>query len=227
VRRTPARLGALACLLLLAWPSTAAPATAERGLPNLEPARQLLQEVAVRIDVEGPETHGICTGWIGWSEEARSAAYTAAHCSREAARYRVTLPTGETTYATAFARWDALDLMALWIPRGQLRALRGWKRLPDGPFHAVYVLHERGAALRFVDVPIPRVYREIRFKNHPSAVALPLYSVPGTSGAPVVDAADGLLLGMVVGYVTERPDVAAVVPAQTIYDALVAAARTH
>ena len=88
-------------------------------------------------------------------------------------------------------------------------------------------MSDRGSPLRFVDVPIPRVYWEIRFENHPSAVALPLYSVPGTSGAPVVDASDGLLIGMVVGYATERPEVAAVVPAQTIYDALVSSAGSR
>jgi|GEM_PF-3839541 len=181
----------------------------------------MLEDVAVRVDVEGGLQRGVCTGWIGWTEESRSAAYTAGHCFREGARYRITLGGGEAVYATSFMRWESLDLMALWVPRGRLRALRGWKRLPDGPFHALYVLNERGGPLRFIDTPIPRVYWEIRFENHPSAIALPLYSVPGTSGAPVIDGADGLLIGMVVGFVSERPDVAAVIPAQNIYDALV------
>ena len=216
MRRHLARVAAVLCLLVFAWPSPAAPATAQ----NLDPVRQILQDVAVRIAVEGDEHRGVCTGWIGWSEETRSAAYTAAHCYREGARYRITLGTGESFYATHVTRWDGLDLMALWLPRGRLRSLRGWKRMPEGPFHILYVLSDRGSPLRFVDVPIPRVYWEIRFENNASAIALPLYSVPGTSGAPVVDVADGLLIGMVVGYVTERPEVAAVVPAQTIYDAL-------
>lgn len=214
------------CLLLLTWPSPAAPAPVERvPLQSLEPVRRFLQEVAVRIEVESGDKRGICTGWIGWTEEARSAAYTAAHCYREGGRYRLILSTGDAVYATHLTRWDGLDLMALWIPRGGLRALRGWKPMPNGPFTALYVLNERGGPLRVVDVPIPRVYWEIRFENHPSAVALPLYSMPGTSGSPVVDVADGLLIGMVVGYVTERPEVAAVVPAQNIYDALTASGR--
>ncbi|MGH2398233.1 MAG: trypsin-like peptidase domain-containing protein [bacterium] len=225
VRRLTTRLWALSFLLLLTWPSSAIPAPLERPLPNVESVRQLLQDVAVRIDIIGEETRGICTGWIGWSEHTRSAAYTAAHCYREGARYRLTLGTGETVFATSLTRWDGLDLMALWIPRGDLRALRSWKPMPGGAFHVFYVLSERGAPPRFVDVPIPRVYWEIRFENHPSAVALPLYSVPGTSGAPVVDAADGLLVGMIVGFVTERPGVAAVVPAQSIYEALSSASR--
>ncbi len=225
--RISARLWALSFLFLLAWPSPATPAPLERPVPHVEPVRQLLQDVAVRIDIEAEQTRGICTGWIGWSEEVRSAAYTAAHCYRDGARYRVTLGTGETVYASALTRWEGLDLMALWIPRGALRALRNWKPIPGGAFHVLYVLNERGGPLRFVDVPIPRVYWEIRFENHPSAVALPLYSVPGTSGAPVIDAADGLLVGMVVGFVTERPEVAAVVPAQNIYEALSGAARSR
>jgi hypothetical protein len=224
VRRSP--LSAVAVLyLLLALPSPAAPATAPsvpQPAQSPEPARQALQDAAVRIFVEGAGQRGLCTGWIGWSEEARSAVYTAAHCRQDGARYRVMLGSGDALYATHFTTWDSLDLMALWVPRGRLRALRGWKPLPNGPFHALYVLSERGHTLRLVDVPIPRVYWEIRFENHPAAVALPLHSVPGTSGAPVVDVSDGLLVGMVVGFVTERPEVAAVVPAQSIYDALVA-----
>ena len=115
--------------------------------------------------------------------------------------------------------------MALWIPKGHLPVLRAWKHLPVAPFRAMYMLTERGNGSRLVEVDIPRVYSEIRFENRPGAVALPLYSFPGTSGSPIIDLADGLLLGMVVGYLDERPDIAAVVPAQTIYDALVSAAR--
>src|SRR3989442_975647 len=96
---------------------------------------------------------------------------------------------------------------------------------PVAPVRAMYMLTERGNGSRLVEVDIPRVYSEIRFENRPGAVALPLYSFPGTSGSPIIDLADGLLLGMVVGYLDERPDIAAVVPAQTIYDALVSAAR--
>lgn len=229
MRRHPLGTAVALCLLLVALPSPAAPATAPAVQPAqiLEPVRQVLQDVAVRIFVEGEAERGICTGWVGWSEETRSAVYTAAHCHREGARYRIVMATGESMLATHATRWDDLDLMALWVPRGRLRSLRGWKPLPGGPFHALYALSERGSPLRLVDVPIPRVYWEIRFENHPSAVALPLHSVPGTSGAPVVDAADGLLIGMVVGYVTERPEVAAVVPAQTIYDALTAASGSR
>ncbi|MDQ7843031.1 MAG: hypothetical protein QN141_05920 [Armatimonadota bacterium] len=224
MRRDAARIFFLG-LLVLVWPALAAAPAAPAAPQDLAGVRQLLEEAAVRIDVEGARVRGVCTGWIGWTEESQSAAYTAAHCYREGASYRITLRGGEPVYATGFMRWDDLDLMALWLPRGRLRALRGWKRLPPGPFHAVYVLNDRGAGLRLVDAPVPRVYWEIRFENHPVAVALPLYSAPGTSGAPVVDAADGLLVGMVVGFVSERPDVAAVVPAQEIYDLLVRASR--
>lgn len=229
MRRSSLSAAAVLCLLLLV-PSPAAPAIAPRlaqPAANGETARQALQDAAVRILVEGAGQRGLCTGWIGWSEQTRSAVYTAAHCQQDGARYRVILATGESVYATHFTRWESLDLMALWVPRGRLRALRGWKPLPEGPFHALYVLSERGSTLRFVDVPIPRVYWEIRFENHPAAIALPLHSVPGTSGAPVIDLSDGLLVGMVVGFVTERPEVAAVVPAQTIYDALVASGGTR
>jgi len=224
MRRDAARIVVLG-LLVLAWPAPAAPATPAPPPQDLDAARQLLEEAAVRIDVEGAQVRGVCTGWIGWTEESRSAAYTAAHCFRQGASYRITLRGGEPVYATGFMRWEDLDLMALWLPRGRLRALRGWKRLPGGPFHAMYVLNERGARLRFVDAPVPRVYWEIRFENHPAAVALPLYSAPGTSGAPIIDGADGLLIGMVVGFVSDRPDIAAVVPAQSIYDLLVQASR--
>ena len=65
-----------------------------------------------------------------------------------------------------------------------------------------------------------RVFREIRFDNYPSAVAVPAQSRPGTSGAPILDLADGLLIGMVIGFANERPDVAAVIPAELIYEAL-------
>jgi hypothetical protein len=74
---------------------------------------------------------------------------------------------------------------------------------------------------------VTRIFWEIRFENHPAAVAVPLYAVPGTSGAPVVDMADGLLVGMVVGFLLDRPDIAAVLPAHQIYDALVAAGRSR
>jgi hypothetical protein len=94
--------------------------------------------------------------------------------------------------------------------------------MPAGPFRALYVLTERSAPLRIVDVAVPRVHWEIRFNTHPAAVAVPLMSAPGTSGAPVVDLADGALVGMIVGYAIDRPDLAAVVPAQSIYDALIA-----
>ncbi|HXF82897.1 MAG TPA: trypsin-like peptidase domain-containing protein [bacterium] len=225
MRRYTLRAAIAGCLLLVV-PAPAAPARAVGASApsrSVEAARQILFETTVRIYVEGGAQQGLCTGWVGWSEESRSALYTAAHCRREAARYRVQLPDGGSVYATHYTRWDALDLMALWVPRGRLRVLRAWKPLPEGPFHAAYVLSERGSAPRFVDVPIPRVFWELRFENHPTAIALPLYSAPGTSGAPVVDAADGVLVGMIVGYATDRPEVAAVVPAQTIYDALAAA----
>lgn len=208
-------------LLALAWPASASTA------PSLEQTRQLLQDVAVRIEVESPDHRSVCTGWIGWSDQTRSAVYTAAHCFREGARYHLTLSTGQAFYASGLARWEALDLMALWIPRGGLRALRTWKHIPDGPFRALYILRGTDGLQRLVEAHVPRVYWEIRFENHPAAVALPIHSIPGTSGAPVIDLADGLLIGMVVGYVSDRSDVAAILPAQHIYDALLGSAQSR
>ncbi len=205
-------LGVVVCLAL-AWP--AAGATGDSG-------RASLQDVAVRIDIEDGTLRGVCTGWIGWSEEARSAAYTAAHCYREGARYRVTLADGEAFTVFYLTRWTGADLMALWIPKGRLHALREWKPLPVGAFHALYMLSEAGAPPRLVDAAVPRVQWELRFENHPAAVAIPVHSAPGTSGAPIVDRSDGLLLGMIVGYAISRPDVSAVIPAQQIYAALAA-----
>lgn len=214
------RLRALLVLVLLwvqVWPAGAAPST--------EPTRQLLQEVAVRIEAVSPGQRGICTGWIGWSESTRSAVYTAAHCYQDGAAYRITLATGDSVYATSLSRWDQEDLMALWIPLGGLRVLRIWKPLPQGSFRAMHVLNMPGRPLQIVETPVERVYREIRFYNHPAAVAIPVYSVPGTSGAPIVDSADGVLLGMVVGHLTERREISAVIPAQYIYDILSNASR--
>ncbi len=207
--------------LVLAWPVGAAPSRQTQA-PAVEQLRQLLQTVTVRIDVEMPDQRGVCTGWVGWSEATRSAVYTAAHCYQPNGKYRITVG-GEVIYANGFAKWDGLDLMALWIPRGQLPVLRSWKQLPGAPFRAMYMLSEHGNGMRLVEVDIPRVYWEIRFENRPAAVAVPLYSYPGTSGAPIIDLADGLLVGMVVGFLDERPDIAAVVPAQTIYEALITA----
>ncbi len=70
------------------------------------------------------------------------------------------------------------------------------------------------------ETTVERVLSEIRFYNHPAAVAIPIYSVPGTSGAPIVDSADGRLLGMVVGHLSERRDISAVIPAQFLYEIL-------
>ncbi len=205
-------------VVALAWLAGAA---AGRAAPaGTDRWGTLLAQVAVRVDVELPGGRGACTGWVGWSEPARSAVYTAAHCFRDDARYRLEFSTGDAVYATGMARWEALDLMALWAPRGLLPALRVWKPLPSGPFRVLYVLRDRDAGVRVADAHIPRVYWEIRFQNHPAAVALPLYSAPGTSGSPVVDAADGLLVGMVVGFLVDRQDIAAVVPAQQIHAAL-------
>ncbi|MDQ7819860.1 MAG: trypsin-like peptidase domain-containing protein [Armatimonadota bacterium] len=216
----PRRPGAGALAAALAWlgilsVGRAAPAQEDRW-------RALLARVAVRVDVELAEMRGVCTGWVGWSEPSRSAVYTAAHCFRPDARYRLHVSTGQAVYATAMARWEDLDVMALWVPRGQLPALRAWKPLPSGAFRVLYLLRDRDADVRVADAGIPRVLWEIRFHNHPSAVALPLFSAPGTSGSPVVDAADGLLIGMVVGFLADRQDIAAVVPAQQIHAALLA-----
>lgn len=211
--------------LVLAGPAAAAPARQSQAPPTAEQLRQFLQSVTVHIDIEMPERRGVCSGWIGWSEAGRSAVYTAAHCYQPNAIYRIKVGSGDPTTSTGFAKWDALDLMALWIPRGPLPVLRTWKQIPSTPFRAMYMLTERGSGTRLVEVDIPRVYSEIRFENHPAAVALPLYSYPGTSGAPIIDLADGVLVGMVVGFLDERPDIAAVVPAQSIYEALISGSR--
>lgn len=205
--------------------TAAAPAT-RAAAPTPEQLRQFLQTVTVRIDVEAPAHRGVCTGWVGWTETGRSAVYTAAHCYRPEARYHLVLSGGDTVYSTGHARWDAVDLMALWLPRGHLPVLRAWKFLPGAPFRALYVLSDRGTTVRQVEVAVPRVLWEIRFENHPQAVALPIASLPGTSGSPIVDLADGLLVGMVVGFLEDRPEVAAVIPASQIYETLLAASRT-
>lgn len=204
-------------LWLQAWPAGAA--------PSLDAATQLLQHVTVRIEAEAPGVRGNCTGWIGWSEPSRSAVYTAAHCAYADAAYRVILPSGDFVYATGSTRWNQEDLMALWIPIGGLRTLRSWKPLPDRAFHALHALNTPGRPLQILQTPVERIYSEIRFFNHPAAVAIPIYSAPGTSGAPVVDAADGLLLGMVVGHLSERREVSAVLPAQFLYEVLSNASR--
>jgi S1-C subfamily serine protease len=205
-------------VLLCACTALAAPAAA--GLSTSEQIRRHLWQATVRVEVDLPTRRALCTGWIGYSDSVRSAVYTAAHCYREGAQYRITLETGETPAATSVTRWREVDLMALWIPKGNLRALRSWKPLPDGPFRAVYVVSRQGGPLTVTETLVERVYREIRFENYPAAVAVPAYSRPGTSGAPILDLADGLLIGMVIGYANERPDVAAVIPAELIYEVL-------
>jgi hypothetical protein len=227
-RRRIARPSALLCLaaLFALWPVR--PATGAPRTPgtSAEQIRSVVSHAIVRIEVEDANFRGMCTGWIGWSEDARSAAYTAGHCYRPGAYYRLTSLDGrDSAYAMSLSRWESLDLMVLWFPRGALPALRFWKPMPAGPFRALYVLTERGAPLRIVDVAVARVHWEIRFNTHPAAVAVPLTSAPGTSGAPVVDLADGALVGMIVGYAVDRPDLAAVVPAQSIYEALIATPR--
>ncbi|HEY3247767.1 MAG TPA: serine protease [bacterium] len=213
VRLLP-RLPLLLCAcVVLAAPASAGPSAAEL-------IRQQLWQAAVRIEIDLPTTRARCTGWIGYTEPGRSAAYTAAHCYREGAQYRVTLENGDLVAASNLTRWPGIDLMALWIPRGNLRALRAWKPLPDGPFRALYVLSKMGGPLILTEALVQRVYREIRFDDHPTAVAVPAYSQPGTSGAPIVDLADGMLIGMVIGYASERPEVAAVIPAERIYETL-------
>jgi len=227
-RLSAPRVAAFVYLLALVavWSTPAAAAPPRTLAPTADQIRHIVSHAAVRIEVEDADTRSVCTGWIGWSEDTRSAAYTAAHCFRAGARYRLTvIGSDDAVYATNLTRWESLDLMVLWFPRGGLPALRFWKPVPAGAFHAVYVLSERGAALRLVDVAVPRVHWEIRFHTHPVAVAIPLLSAPGTSGAPLVDLADGALVGMIVGFAVDRPALAAVVPAQSIYDALTAAAH--
>ena len=202
----------LIVLWLRAWPVDAAPAASA--------ASALLADVAVRIETLAPGTRGLCTGWIGWSEPSRSAVYTAAHCYQDGATYRIALPSGAFVYATGLTRWEQEDLMALWIPIGGLRMLRTWKPLPDRAFRALHVLNIPDRPLQIVETPVERVFKEIRFYNHAAAVAIPIYSVPGTSGAPIVDSADGRLLGMVVGHLSERREISAVIPAQFLYEIL-------
>src|SRR2546428_1081789 len=210
--------------LVLAWPVGAAPQPQTQAGPSVDQLRQFLGTVIVRIDIDLPARRGVATGWVGWTESSRSAIYTAAHCYQPDAKYLVTIGS-ESIVSNGFTKWDSPDLMALWIPKGHLPVLRAWKHLPGVPFRAMYMLTERGSGSRLVEVDIPRVYSEVRFENRPSAVALPLHSFPRTSGSPIIDPAHRLLLGMGVGFLDDRPDIAAVVPAQTIYDALVSAAR--
>jgi hypothetical protein len=206
--------------LVLEWPASAMPSPQAQSLPS-DPLHLFLQEVTVSIDIETPDHRGICTGWIGWTEPERSAVYTAAHCFQPDGKYRAIIGGREALPADGATKWDGPDLMVLWIGRGNLPILWSWKPLPTTPFRALYMLYERGSGSRLVEVDIPRIYREIRFTNHPASVAVPMTSYPGTSGAPIIDAADGALVGMVVGFLANRPDIAAVVPAQTIYKTLV------
>ncbi len=208
-------------LLVLCACAVIAPAATARTSTG-ESIRQQLWQAAVRIEVDLPTGRARCTGWIGFTDPARSAVYTAAHCYRPGGQYRVTLESGDAVSASNLTRWPDIDLMALWIARGNLRTLRAWKPLPDGPFRALYVLSRMGGPLTLTETLVQRVYREIRFDNHPSAVAVPAYSPPGTSGAPIVDLADGMLVGMVIGFASERPEVAAVIPAELIYETLTA-----
>ncbi len=214
-------LAAICLVALVSWPGRA------NRPPSLAEARELLKDVAVHIDIETPTAPEICTGWIGWSEEGRSAVYTAGHCFQTSARYRLTLSTGEILYATGHVRWPGSDLMALWIPRGPLRAIRAWKAMPKGSFRALYILNGEGVMLEVAESQIPHPYPEIIFLNAPAAVALPMPVLPGTSGAPVLDAADSKLVGMVVGRVPGRKEIAAIIPASRIYKVLVNAGKQH
>lgn len=210
------RVAALIAVAFLCLPSGAIAAA-----PSGEPARQLLQDVAVRIEAITPEIRGLCTGWIGWSEPTRSVVYTAAHCYEDGAAYRVILGNGDMVSVIGLVRWDQEDLMALWIPLGGLRVLRMWKPMPAHAFRALHVVNTPGTAQQIVETSIERVFDEIRFNNHSAAVAIPIYSAPGTSGAPLVDARDGLLLGMVVGHLSQHRAISAVIPAQFLYELLV------
>jgi hypothetical protein len=209
------RLSALFAVMFLCLQSGSTAAA-----PTGETPRQLLQDVAVRIEATTLNARGLCTGWIGWSEASRSVVYTAAHCYEDGASYRVILGSGDRISVIGLTRWDQEDLMALWIPVGGLRALRMWKPLPGLAFRTLHVVNTPGAAQQIVETAIERVFSEIRFHNHPAAVAIPVYSAPGTSGAPLVDAKDGVLLGMVVGHLSERRTVSAVIPAQFLHDLL-------
>ncbi len=208
-------------VIVLVW---SWPAVAVRG-PSPEQTRQFLKDVAVHIDIETPNVLEVCTGWIGWTETGRSAVYTAAHCYQPGATYRLALSTGEVVTASGFARWNDVDLMALWIPRGPLRAIRAWKPMPTGGFYALYVLNGDGTTLAVTETRIAHLFPDIVFINAPSAVAMPISVLPGTSGAPILDQADGLLVGMIVGHIPDRRDISAVIPASRIYKALLDAAK--
>ncbi len=207
----------LAVVLVSSADATQAPASEE--------VHQFLKDVTVRIDIDAGALREICTGWIGWSEPAGSAVYTAAHCFRESGHYRLTLSSGDTVYASSLVRWTELDLMALWIDRGQLRAIRSWKPIPETGFRALYVLNADGRKLELIETQVSRIYREIQFENSPAAVAIPIHVLPGTSGAPILDLTDGVLLGMVVGRIPDRLDITAVIPANLIHKALADAAE--
>ncbi len=214
-------LSTVVLLVIVSWSAHADPA------PTTDQIRQFLRDISAHIDVEAADLREVCTGWVGWSQAEGSALYTAGHCFRDGARYRLTFATGETVYASSSVRWNELDLLALWIPRGGLRALRSWKQIPDTPFQALYVLNVGDGNLELVEAQVPRVHWEIRFKNSPGAVAIPIYVLPGTSGAPVLDLTDGLLLGMIVGHAPEQPDLTAVIPARLIYKALSDSAKSR
>jgi hypothetical protein len=210
----------LVAVVVLQWPASAMPPLQTQALPT-DQLHAFLEAVTVRIDIDMPDRRGICTGWVGWTEVERSAVYTAAHCYQPDGTYRATFGGRDSLSAAGVTKWDAPDLMVLWIGRGKLPIVWSWKPLPTTPFRALYMLYEPGNGSRLVEVDIPRIYSEIRYQNQPAAVALPMTIYPGTSGAPIIDATDGALVGMVVGHLENRPDIASVIPAQTIYKTLI------
>jgi len=154
------RVAALIAVAFLCLPSGAIAAA-----PSGEPARQLLQDVAVRIEAITPEIRGVCTGWIGWSEPTRSVVYTAAHCYEDGATYRVILGNGDMVSVIGLVRWDQEDLMALWIPLGGLRVLRMWKPMPAHAFRALHVVNTPGTAQQIVETSIERVFDRDSFQQ--------------------------------------------------------------
>lgn len=96
----------------------------------------------------------------------------------------------------------------------------GVQPVPDVPFRILQVLRTPNNSLMLVESAVERVQREITFKNDAFSVAIRLAGQTGDSGSPVLDLADGRLVGMLIGGSTTQPGLAAVIPASVIYRTL-------
>src|SRR5712691_7135378 len=129
----------LVAVVLLGWPASAMPSLQAQALPT-DHLHQFLETVTVRIDMDLPDRRGICTGWVGWTEAERSAAYTAAHCYQPDGKYRATIGGRASLSASGVTRRAAPHLMVRWVARGLLHLLGARNARPPAPCRALYRL---------------------------------------------------------------------------------------